>query len=147
MHMTQHQVDSNVHQFSLESALEASSRPVTEIAASSCPLCDYWGDRVKLEVREEKVDISSIEEILVPVKQFQRHLGSHLEQLALFAITPESNFEKDQDSGTDKDSRSSKASKGGRERVSLSGSAHVDEVCIITSHGKSSEYQQFHCTS
>lgn len=61
--------------------------PVDGIDPSDCPLCDEWGLRVR--ERQAKIDPESAAEgqqILVTISQFRKHLGNHLEQIALFAL-------------------------------------------------------------
>ncbi|EXJ69724.1 uncharacterized protein A1O5_06795 [Cladophialophora psammophila CBS 110553] len=65
----------------VESVAHQSGRPLTHLAASECPLCDYsavlrcrgYTDDEVAHVRAEKLG---------------RHLGRHLEQLALFVLPP-----------------------------------------------------------
>lgn len=75
--------------------LESSSRPVTEVAASSCPFCNDWDQVLRQEAADTESKIPDDNEIMVPTEQFKRHLGRHMEQLALFAILPNFGAESD----------------------------------------------------
>ncbi|KAK5164619.1 uncharacterized protein LTR77_009825 [Saxophila tyrrhenica] len=72
----------------------ASSRPVAEIICTACPCCDDWPEQ--LGIPSEQRDTTA-----VSLNMFRQHLGSHQEQLALFAIT--SDFEKEVDSDSSSD--------------------------------------------
>ncbi len=72
----------------LRSAVNASSRPVTAIAVSACPLCAEWEEKVRNEVISQGNEPVSGSVVMVPLQRFARHLGRHQEQLALFAIAP-----------------------------------------------------------
>jgi hypothetical protein len=54
-------------------------RPVTYFHASDCPLCDYPALLRQRGLSEEEI-------ARIPVDKFGRHLGRHLEQLALFVL-------------------------------------------------------------
>ncbi|GIZ44579.1 hypothetical protein CKM354_000777400 [Cercospora kikuchii] len=69
----------------LPAIIASSSRPVTEIPASACPLCDEW--QQDLLARATKMGHPTTN-VVAPLHDFRRHLGQHLEQLALFAIAP-----------------------------------------------------------
>lgn len=67
--------------------LDMARSPLDHIRARDCPCCSEWADR--LEERANIFDISSdTSDHTVVVEQavFKRHLASHLEQLALFAV-------------------------------------------------------------
>lgn len=72
-------------QFSSPSQLpilvKASRQPVDRISATACPLC-HWD----ATLRDYNTHISSGETLVVTVEQFRKHLGTHMEQLALFAL-------------------------------------------------------------
>jgi hypothetical protein len=66
-----------------------SEEPVDEISASACPLCDdletnHPGPDHPTSQPSSEDNISS--EPSVTLRQFRRHLGRHMEQLALFAL-------------------------------------------------------------
>lgn len=58
------------------------------IDASCCPLCTEYGAKYQRINQSRKCDVS--------IKQFQRHLGSHMEQLALAALPPDETAEDDE---------------------------------------------------
>ncbi|PPJ58464.1 hypothetical protein CBER1_08351 [Cercospora berteroae] len=64
--------------------IDCSSRPVSEIEASACLLCDEW----QQELDAKAMRSSPKKDVVAPVRDFRRHLGQHLEQLALFTIDP-----------------------------------------------------------
>ncbi|KAF2716732.1 hypothetical protein K431DRAFT_234700 [Polychaeton citri CBS 116435] len=66
---------------------QASSRPMDQLAASACPLCDDWDADLRKEAESKGEPIPQQHEVLQSVKRFAQHLGGHQEQLALFAIT------------------------------------------------------------
>lgn len=55
-----------------------------QIPADDCPFCDEWAVRL----REVNDHVSHDHPVLVSKKQYRRHVGTHMEQLALFAIGP-----------------------------------------------------------
>jgi hypothetical protein len=61
---------------------------VERIDATSCPLCTEYGARLQRINQSTKCDVS--------LKQFQEHLGRHMEQLALAAL-PEDEGDDEQD--------------------------------------------------
>ncbi|KAH8587113.1 hypothetical protein B0O99DRAFT_37904 [Bisporella sp. PMI_857] len=66
------------------------SGQIPRIDASDCPLCVEYGERLQQINQSQKCDVS--------LKQFQVHLGRHMEQLALSAL-PEDDLDEDDDSG------------------------------------------------
>ncbi len=75
---------SHAQQFSREqrAALEEACRQsVDRITPEACPFCDEWA--MKLRDANPDVPLSSL---VVTAAQFQHHIGSHMEQLALFAL-------------------------------------------------------------
>ncbi|KAI1122742.1 hypothetical protein F5Y10DRAFT_270798 [Nemania abortiva] len=70
----------------LEHFMDAGQRPVDTIAADECPFCDDWEVTLKDDTTvSPSTDPSGIVMTVEPV-QFRRHVASHMEQLALFAI-------------------------------------------------------------
>ena len=61
---------------------EASQQPADRISASDCPFCKDW----EIKLRRENPNIPIDETIVVSPAQFRHHVGSHMQQLALFAI-------------------------------------------------------------
>ncbi|KAK4560770.1 hypothetical protein LTR86_005349 [Recurvomyces mirabilis] len=71
-----------------KAALDASSRPVSEIAASSCPLCDELDKVSREQASRIAAPIPEQNAVMLLLSRFKRHLGRHQEELALFAIPP-----------------------------------------------------------
>ena len=65
----------------LPALLKASRQTVDRLDASACPLCDW-----EPALRAQNHHIASEDIVVVTLDQFRRHLGSHMEQLALFAL-------------------------------------------------------------
>jgi hypothetical protein len=63
----------------LDTLITLSETQVKRLDATDCPLCDEWAERLQKINDPPKSDVS--------LKQFQRHLGRHMEQLAL-AVLP-----------------------------------------------------------
>lgn len=60
---------------------ESSSQPLANICADACPLCnDQW-----CTVPQDSHGHTTL---VIPIEDFRKHLGMHLEKLALFAIAP-----------------------------------------------------------
>jgi hypothetical protein len=60
--------------------LQTSSRPSEHLPAGDCPFCD-WGVTLREQNRTPKEH-----DLTVPSRQFMKHLGRHLEEIALFVI-------------------------------------------------------------
>lgn len=69
----------------LGAIINSSSHPMSEIEASACPLCNEW--ERSLIIKAAQLGLST-SHVVAPLHDFRRHLGHHLEQLALFAIPP-----------------------------------------------------------
>jgi hypothetical protein len=67
---------------------------IKRIDATECPLCAEWGEKLLKVNNLSKCDVS--------LKQFQVHLGRHMEQLALSAL-PEDDADWSEDDGDDGD--------------------------------------------
>ena len=65
----------------LPGVVEKAARPLRRIPASACPLCDF-----EEEVRGRSIAVLPNEAITVRPGVFRRHLGQHLEQVALFVL-------------------------------------------------------------
>lgn len=89
-HLRQHDVHASEDQLSALS--EASKRSVENLPASDCPFCNEWEPKL----RQANPEITQSEEIVVTPTQFRQHVGSHMQQLALFAI-PRGHLEDDAD--------------------------------------------------
>jgi hypothetical protein len=78
--------------------LDIARKPLDQIPAQECPCCSEWVDRLK-ERAVAGMPFDASDHILGVVPTvFKRHLASHLEQLALFAIPIGSAAEGDVDS-------------------------------------------------
>jgi len=78
--------------------LDIARKPLDQIPAQECPCCSEWVDRLK-ERAVASIPSDASDHILGVVPTvFKRHLASHLEQLALFAIPIGSAAEGDVDS-------------------------------------------------
>lgn len=64
--------------------------PLDLIPAADCPFCDEFESRLRetqiSQLAKGKQKSSDTGVIVVPPSLFRRHVGSHLEQLALFAM-------------------------------------------------------------
>ncbi|KAF8432857.1 ankyrin repeat-containing domain protein [Terfezia claveryi] len=72
----------------LQALTDRAERPIQQILATECPLCDY--DEILKQRRRlsgsELGMAGNSEPITLRLKTFRRHLGRHLEQLALFVL-------------------------------------------------------------
>lgn len=67
--------------------LDIARKPLDRIPAQECPCCSEWVDRLKERATVASMPSDASNHILgVAPTVFKRHLASHLEQLALFAI-------------------------------------------------------------
>jgi hypothetical protein len=86
----------------IEAVILQSEEAVENVSAFECPLCDEWQEAMmnRKQIKEERARTISDGETIEPYgtkKQFRRHLGRHMEQLALFAV-PKNDGELDDDS-------------------------------------------------
>jgi len=65
----------------LSALLQISKQPVDRIPAAACDLCDW-----ETILRNSDTSNQADDTLVVTVEQFRRHLGSHMETLALFAL-------------------------------------------------------------
>jgi hypothetical protein len=77
----------------IEAILLQSEEAVDTISAFACPLCNEWEEsvRARQEKQENKIRLLNDGDMIEAYgtrKQFRRHLGRHMEQLALFALPP-----------------------------------------------------------
>ena len=76
---TQHADQISLQQLPL--VVEQSRRPVRFIQPSECPLCDKdWA------VLEPKGEVTDTGALVVTIEDFRRHLGKHLQRIALFSL-------------------------------------------------------------
>lgn len=66
----------------LPALVKVCQRPLSSILPAACPFCDTWED----DLRHLNQHVSADEVLVVTPRQFQHHVGHHMEQLALFAI-------------------------------------------------------------
>jgi len=66
--------------------LNIARKPLDQIPAQECPCCSDWVDRLKERAGVSVHSDASDHIISVVPTVFKRHLASHLEQLALFAV-------------------------------------------------------------
>jgi len=80
-----------------QTILDLGRTPLEQIRAEDCPCCSEWVDRLK---KREETATNSFElsdrDVYVSPTVFKRHLASHMEQLALFAIPMTSTQENDE---------------------------------------------------
>lgn len=65
----------------LSALLQVSKQPMDRIPAAACVFCDW-----ETTLRNSNTSNPADETLVVTVEQFRRHLGSHMEALALFAL-------------------------------------------------------------
>jgi hypothetical protein len=73
----------------LEALVLKSEEPVDKISASACMLCDEWETNLlhpKQDAKRAFLNDGAKVEPCGTLVQFRRHLGRHMEQLALFAL-------------------------------------------------------------
>jgi hypothetical protein len=108
----------NISGYQLEALADASKRPVTEIKASDCPFCDSWEAYLRKTFPTKYL---TDKPIVVDTLEFRRHVGSHMQELAIFAI-PRGYLERD--SGTS-DAASNQAAGVGKDSASVAKSRSV----------------------
>ncbi|KAE9366233.1 hypothetical protein N431DRAFT_495972 [Stipitochalara longipes BDJ] len=85
----------------LEALVLQCEEPVDKIPASACPLCDEWESNLLDPKQNSKRLFLNNGEVVEPcgtLVQFRRHLGRHMEQLALFALPMAEEDEMEDDS-------------------------------------------------
>jgi hypothetical protein len=75
----------------LETLLRTSSHPSEFLLASDCPFCDWESILRKRNTASQTTDL------VVPSRRFMKHLGKHLEELALFVIPQPDGEDEDPD--------------------------------------------------
>jgi Ankyrin repeats (3 copies) len=78
----------------LPALVELSQQSLDRIPATACPLCDDW----EKKLREANPHTPKNGALVVTPAQFRRHVGAHMEQLALFAIPR--GYKEDEDAGS-----------------------------------------------
>ncbi|KAH0545417.1 hypothetical protein FGG08_000558 [Glutinoglossum americanum] len=69
----------------LSAIISLGETPVDKILATDCPFCDDWDTVLKGRMALTDPEIST-ERLVVTPEQFRRHVGRHMEQLALFVL-------------------------------------------------------------
>jgi len=89
-HINQHHSES-ISGRQIRTIIEQSKRPIESIQPSECPFCDSsWAKADQSDTTTEGV-------LVVDLDQFRRHLGHHLQQVALFSLP---RLDQDQDVGS-----------------------------------------------
>jgi hypothetical protein len=73
----------------MEAMILQSEEPVTKILSKACPLCNEWETGLRDSNQDSKILLLNGGRVVEPygtTKQFRKHLGRHMEQLALFAL-------------------------------------------------------------
>ncbi|ETS80775.1 hypothetical protein PFICI_08304 [Pestalotiopsis fici W106-1] len=68
----------------VEGLIAASQRPLQVIAASECPFCDEWEELLQSDARNKSTNTSG--SVVVELKEFQNHIASHLQNVALLSL-------------------------------------------------------------
>ena len=63
---------------------DLSRRRLDRLSPSDCPFCDSWNE----DLANQNTQITENNDLVVTPEQFRSHVGRHMLQLALFAITP-----------------------------------------------------------
>lgn len=79
MHLTRDHGEFAGHH-DIDMLLQTSSRPSEHLPADDCPFCD-WGT-----ILRERNHTPQEHDLTVPSKRFMKHLGRHLEEIALFVM-------------------------------------------------------------
>lgn len=79
-HLRQH--DQRLSDDQINALSEASKQPLECLPALDCPFCSDW----ELKLRQANLSIGKNDVVVVTPTQFRQHVGSHMQQLALFAI-------------------------------------------------------------
>jgi hypothetical protein len=81
----------------LEAIVLQSEEPIDKVPATACKLCDQWEIEVRSKTRDSEkpsLDEKKTEQYSTLAK-FRKHLGRHMEQLALFALPMDKGKEED----------------------------------------------------
>jgi nucleoside phosphorylase len=80
-----------------------SQQPTTHLQPSACPICSDWDGRSR-RMRFKFPDAKISE---VSLKEFYSHVGEHMEQFALYAVSREGGGEEEEDEEEEDDSKGS----------------------------------------
>lgn len=73
--------------------VQVSQQQLNRIPATDCPFCDDFSQKLRSRPTNITAAVSDPDNgILVDARQFRNHVASHMEQLALFAISPDASF-------------------------------------------------------
>lgn len=78
----------------LQMLQEGGRKCPTQFEARDCPFCDEWAEKLLQKSTSGSQPFNSTQGILVNHKRFKRHVASHQEQLAIFAV-PRTNEDED----------------------------------------------------
>lgn len=94
----------------LKALLLQSEEPVDKIRPNACPLCDGWEsdlNHLNQDAKRLHLNGGKVVEPYGTLKQFRRHLGRHMEQLALFALPIKESDDLEDDSADEADGNDS----------------------------------------
>ena len=117
----------NYGEMQIPAVMEKSFRQVLSINPKDCPLCDEWAEVVRERTLMSSPNIDP-DLIVVTPKQFRKHLGSHLEQISLFALPRGLYVEDDQDVDSN----------------AAAGTTKEDTVSVMVSELESSAFSKCH---
>ncbi|PSN68574.1 hypothetical protein BS50DRAFT_619415 [Corynespora cassiicola Philippines] len=115
-----------IPQNNLADFAELCKKPIQFIPAADCPFCDSYVHNIRvLEMISGNESLSDFGTILVPARNFSRHVASHMEQLALFALSASNSHEQRSEDDSD-DSKSAESKKGVDMEKYLEDQEHID---------------------
>ncbi|KAI0903977.1 hypothetical protein F4823DRAFT_568175 [Ustulina deusta] len=128
-HMKDMHANVSINDSQLEIFMSAGQRAVVTITADECPFCDEWVATLKNNATiSESTNLSQVAITVEPV-QFRRHVASHMEQLALFAISRDmGDNELEEDSG--KAAASSRSTVKAELQSPIPGISNADDAWI-----------------
>lgn len=120
----------------LDALILQSEEPMDRFNGSACGLCEEWEENMQGPEQDSKRLFLNDGRTVEPygtLKQFRRHLGRHMEQLALFALPKSDGDEiEDESSGEDEDDVQSKSDSAGttalETKIMQDWSPDVDEI-------------------
>lgn len=120
----------------LEDVAYSFGRPASYFKASDCPMCDYPSILRSRGLSDETI-------VRIPADKFGRHLGRHLEQLALFVLPSADLIDEDDVSGDDQerweDGDSDECSSDSGQQETLSEPELIQRLAEIASSRKHPE--------
>lgn len=111
-------------------------RPLQWIPASACPLCDYESV-LRRRLPYHGTDPGEVEPVKVRVPNFRSHLGSHLEQLALFVL-PRNDLEEEPSGNVDPEGVNDEEEDFPRDTLESAGGSALDHALDQFGHRLSS---------